>query len=193
VCYLDPNLIISGGDDTNIRLWDSRLECTKPVAFFSGHLDGITSIDSKSDGRVFFSNSKDQSLKQWDVRKPTTSENKPKVDMHWDYRYQQCPNRFKKRPDHLDGSIFTFYGHRVLQTQVRCHVSPEQTGQRFVFSGSQDGSIFIFDSFTGETAKVLKGHTSVIRDCAWHPTCGTIVASSWDRSISSWEYKRSFE
>jgi WD40 repeat protein len=41
----------------------------KPVGVFIGHLGGITFLDSKEDGRYFLSNSKDQSIKLWDVRK----------------------------------------------------------------------------------------------------------------------------
>lgn len=38
-----------------------------------GHLEGITFIDSKGDGRYFISNSKDQSIKLWDIRKMSSS------------------------------------------------------------------------------------------------------------------------
>lgn len=34
-----------------------------------GHLEGITFIDSRGDGRYFISNGKDQAIKLWDIRK----------------------------------------------------------------------------------------------------------------------------
>lgn len=34
-----------------------------------GHLEGITFIDSRGDGRYFISNGKDQTIKLWDIRK----------------------------------------------------------------------------------------------------------------------------
>ena len=34
-----------------------------------GHLEGVTFLDSRGDGRYFISNSKDQSIKLWDIRK----------------------------------------------------------------------------------------------------------------------------
>jgi len=34
-----------------------------------GHLEGITFIDTRGDGRYFISNGKDQTIKLWDIRK----------------------------------------------------------------------------------------------------------------------------
>lgn len=34
-----------------------------------GHLEGITFIDSRGDGRYLISNGKDQAIKLWDIRK----------------------------------------------------------------------------------------------------------------------------
>jgi WD repeat-containing protein 23 len=39
-----------------------------PVGTFPGHLEGITFIDSKGDGRYCVSNGKDQTAKLWDIR-----------------------------------------------------------------------------------------------------------------------------
>lgn len=33
-----------------------------------GHTEGVVHVDAKGDGRGFISNSKDQSIKLWDVR-----------------------------------------------------------------------------------------------------------------------------
>lgn len=37
-----------------------------------GHLEGITFLDSRGDGRYFISNGKDQAIKLWDIRKMST-------------------------------------------------------------------------------------------------------------------------
>lgn len=77
VRFLDPasnNVIVGGSDNGIIEIWDRRVLGTyaktrKSVATLVGHHDGITYIDAKGDGRYFISNSKDQALKLWDVRK----------------------------------------------------------------------------------------------------------------------------
>ena len=40
----------------------------RPSGSLAGHLEGITHISSRGDGRYFISNSKDQSIKLWDIR-----------------------------------------------------------------------------------------------------------------------------
>lgn len=40
-----------------------------------GHLEGITFLDSRGDGRYLISNGKDQTIKLWDIRKMSSSGN----------------------------------------------------------------------------------------------------------------------
>jgi DDB1- and CUL4-associated factor 11 len=67
----------------------------------------------------------------------------------FDYRWMDYT--YKVHPNHpMDNSVMTFRGHTVLQTLIRCHFSPlETTGQRYLYSGSGDGSVYIFDILTG--------------------------------------------
>ena len=53
--------------------------------------------------------------------------------------------------------MFTFKGHQVYSTLIRCQFSPlETTGQRYVYTGSSDGKIHIYDLVTGDTTGILK-------------------------------------
>jgi WD repeat-containing protein 23 len=52
-----------------------------------GHVAGITNVSSREDGFYVASNSKDQTLKLWDLRKSTNSvEGKPRKSINFDYR-----------------------------------------------------------------------------------------------------------
>lgn len=53
------------------QVWDRRCLNAKgkPAGILMGHLEGITYIDSRGDGRYFISNGKDQTTKLWDIRK----------------------------------------------------------------------------------------------------------------------------
>lgn len=96
-------LFYSGSDDGCIKVWDRRcLNENSPEAsgMLLGHIDGITYIDSKNDGRYLLSNSKDQSLKLWDMRhfSPEGAEIKVKSIMqtrNWDYRWDKVPKNCK--------------------------------------------------------------------------------------------------
>lgn len=56
-------------------MWDRRCLAAKdkPAGVLMGHLEGITFIDSRGDGRYFISNGKDQAIKLWDIRKMSPS------------------------------------------------------------------------------------------------------------------------
>lgn len=114
VGFLDDssNVMFSGMDDGVVKLWDRRcLDETnpEPIGILVGHLDGITYIDSKNDGRYLISNSKDQSIKLWDVRafsKSGAEERQARMKQatrninDWDYRWDEVPKECK---------LFVFY------------------------------------------------------------------------------------
>lgn len=65
---------------------------------FSGHFDGITYLDIKGDGRHFISNSKDQTVKLWDMRKFSNMKvaNRSRESLsipEWDYRWHPVPKK----------------------------------------------------------------------------------------------------
>ena len=72
VCFADinsPNILYSGSDDTTIRVWDRRsMASGREVGGFCGHLEGLTYIESKGDGRYILSNGKEHTMKLWDIR-----------------------------------------------------------------------------------------------------------------------------
>ncbi|KAF4772802.1 WD repeat domain-containing protein [Colletotrichum scovillei] len=72
VCFADkssPHILYSGSDDATIKVWDRRsMGDGRPAGAFVGHVEGLTYIDSKGDGRYILSNGKDQTMKLWDLR-----------------------------------------------------------------------------------------------------------------------------
>eukprot|EP00961_Rhodomonas_salina_P057103 767700-Rhodomonas_salina.2 len=90
-----------------------------------------------------------------------------------------------------DASVMTFGQHVVAKTLVRCAFSPlETTAQRYVYSGSSDGGVYVYDTLTGRLAgRPLMGHADVVRQAAWHPTLPELVSSSWDGRCVRWEYR----
>ena len=96
VCFMDENtnVLASGADDGLVKIWDRRSlreDSPKPVGVLAGHVDGIAYISPKGDGRHLISNSKDQSIKLWDLRrfsdKSTIEQGLKAVSgQRWDYR-----------------------------------------------------------------------------------------------------------
>lgn len=210
VCYGDemsPHILFSGSDDSTLKVWDRRsLGDGRPAGVFVGHVEGLTYVDAKGDGRYVLSNGKDQTTKLWDLRKVVATE---KADLShlsnhtFDYRTDEYPfSEWQPHPD--DCSLVTFRGHRILRTLIRCHFSPPgSTDGRYVYSGSQDGRVWIWnlDGTVKKTIDVYKetfktraqeqnspddyywdysdgNWKTVVRDASWHPHMGMIAGRS---------------
>lgn len=97
------NIIFSGSDSGVLKIWDRRClneSNPKEAGLFVGHLDGITYIDTKNDARYLISNSKDQTIKLWDMRvfsRGTAEDQSQQVrrrtrhQNRWDYRWDEVP------------------------------------------------------------------------------------------------------
>jgi len=82
----------------------------------------------------------------------------------------------------------TYSKHNIQQTLIRCKFSPElTTGQRYIYTGSYAGTVYVYDMITGEVVSKLNGHNATVRDLHWHPTKPLIVTSSWDNTVLKWE------
>lgn len=211
VCFADESghILYSGGEDAVVKVWDRRNlreNSPKPVGQLSGHYDSITHIDSKNDARYLITNSKDQSIKLWDIRKFATSEGieatKRQVALQdWDYRWHPYVDKVIKEKLKGDCSLMTYYGHSVVRTLIRARFSPAfSTAQRYIYSGDGLGRVIIYNILSGKIVRILKrstcpvsgrviGHKQdVVRDVSWHPYRNDIVSSGWDGSAIKWEY-----
>lgn len=107
---------------------DTRYE---PVSYFIGHLDGVTHIDSKMDGRYLISNSKDQSIKLWDMRSCARSSQEKlairtrqssRNRLAWDYRWDEVPYECECIGVWLgyehSGLLYSFSGFRLRSLHV---------------------------------------------------------------------------
>ncbi|KAJ8277532.1 hypothetical protein GJAV_G00076240 [Gymnothorax javanicus] len=202
VAFADSSsqLLFSGSDDALCKVWDRRTlreDRPQPVGQLAGHRDGITFIHSKGDARYLISNSKDQTIKLWDVRKFSPKEGLAAsrlavTQQSWDYRWQQVPQRaLKKHKLTGDTSVMTYRGHGVQHTLIRCRFSPAfSTGQKFIYTGCSTGKIVIYDVLTGSVVAKLSDHDACVRDVSWHPYKDSIISSSWDGAVRMWVHKQ---
>ncbi|KAK2646682.1 hypothetical protein Ddye_021877 [Dipteronia dyeriana] len=195
VCFADEtgHLIFSGSDDKVCKVWDRRCFITKGQAsgVLMGHLEGITFLDSRRDGRYFISNGKDQTTKLWDIRKMSSNTSStPRLrKSDFDYRWMSYPTHARTLKHPRDQSLATYSGHSVLRTLIRCYFSPEHsTGQKYIYTGSSDSYVYIYDLVSGAQVGRLDFHDAPVRDCSWHPYNPMIISSSWDGNIVRWEY-----
>lgn len=155
VCFgdtLSPHILYSGSDDATLKVWDRRsMGDGREAGAFLGHTQGVTYIDSKGDGRYVLSNSKDQSMKLWDLRRMISSDRFDKIDrtdilgQSFDYRFMPYDDSLYRVHPH-DCSLVSYRGHSVLKTLIRCHFSPPgSSNSRYLYTGSADGTVFIYN------------------------------------------------
>ena len=184
---------------------------SREAGVFMGHTEGLTYVDSKGDGRYVLSNGKDQMMKLWDLRKMMPTEKASELDpgrftTGFDYRYMSFSEQ-DYTPHPHDCSLVTFRGHRVLKTLIRCHFSPPgSTDSRYVYTGSEDGKVYIYNMDATLAGKVdvnrathhsrprnldlytasyaMDDHRSAsewktcVRDASWHPSAPVIAGKS---------------
>ncbi|KAK1351796.1 Apoptotic protease-activating factor 1 [Heracleum sosnowskyi] len=198
VCFADESghIMYSGSDDGLCKVWDRRclIKNEQASGVLVGHLEGVTFIDSRGDGRHLISNGKDQTIKLWDIRKMSSNltQNPYERSSQWDYRCMEYPDHLKNICHPSDISLATFKGHAVLRTLIRCYFSPaNSTGQKYIYTGSADNSVYIYDLLSGAEVAKLSYHDGPVRDCSWHPDFPTLVSSSWDGVIAKWDFSDS--
>lgn len=182
---------------------------SREAGVFMGHTEGLTYVDSKGDGRYVLSNGKDQTMKLWDLRKMMSTEKASTIDparytTQFDYRFMTFSDA-DWRPHPHDCSLVTYRGHRVLKTLIRCHFSPpSSTNSRYVYSGSEDGSVYIYNMDATLAGKInvnrathhsrprdpeIEAHAyaldtnrgswkTCVRDASWHPHAPVIAGES---------------
>lgn len=201
VAYADSsgNVIFTGSDDHDVKVWDRRTLGTRratPVGVFIGHTEGVAHLDSKGDGRYLISNGKDQAVKLWDTRSMRSTKEASELardrswvpSFQWDYRWMRYPASGRVVSHPHDGAIATYRGHSVLATLIRAYWSPgATTGQRYIYAGSADGGVYIWDVITQEVVSVLRYHTEVVRDCSWHPFLPLLASVAFDGTVCTWE------
>lgn len=211
VCFGDahsPHILYSGSDDTTLKVWDRRsMGDGREAGVFLGHTEGLTYVDSKGDGRYVLSNAKDQTAKLWDLRKMMSKDKADNIDINrYTTRFEYRSNAYDDndyRPHPHDCSLVTFRGHKVLKTLIRCHFSPPgSTDSRYVYSGSYDGSVYVWnlDATLAGKIDVLKATRNsrprdsdlitetydfygrnggswmtCVRDASWHPNAPVVA------------------
>eukprot|EP00455_Lapot_gusevi_P044322 TRINITY_DN5521_c0_g1_i3.p1 TRINITY_DN5521_c0_g1~~TRINITY_DN5521_c0_g1_i3.p1 ORF type:complete len:341 (+),score=72.29 TRINITY_DN5521_c0_g1_i3:33-1025(+) len=195
VCYVqnNPNMFATASDDTLCKIWDQRDSNRRCVGGFIGHQQGLTSVSSS--GNYILTNSKDQSLKLWDLRKMHEENTldqytESRTESDFDYRWQRFHRSARVSRAPQDNSLNSFVGHSVAQTLIRADFSPQHnTAGRYVYSGSANRSVYIYDILTSRIVDVIDGHRDIVRDVSWHPYLPLLATSSWDSSCGRYEYR----
>ncbi|XP_063903689.1 U5 small nuclear ribonucleoprotein 40 kDa protein-like [Zophobas morio] len=144
--------IFAGGIDNDITVWDIRNQ--EIIYTLNGHSDAVTGLALSPDGSYLLSNSRDNSLRIWDVRPYVLQE--------------RCVK------------ICTGHRHNFEKNLLRCSWSKD--GSK-VSAGSADRLLYIWDTASGRTIYKLPGHNGSVNDVDFHPTEPIVLSGASDKQI----------
>ena len=183
------NLIVSGSFDESIILWDVR--AGRIVRRREAHSDPVTSVEFSRDSTIIASASYDGLCRIWDTSNGMCLKTFMDEGTHPVSQVKFSPNSKYLLTANLNGTIklwdflsektrclCTYRGHKNSEHCVRATFSA--TNGARVVSGSEDGSVYLWDLHTEEVVQKLDGHSkdSIVYGVDTHPTENVIVSCS---------------
>lgn len=202
----DGERIASGGWDWTVKVWDA--ESGEEFLTYTGHhISCVTSVAFSADGKRIASGSvgsgsEDNSVNLWDARSGTDLvRRKTRTDDDRSFspdgrRIAVCTGGrvvvwdVEKGKGLLESgeSVLTLHGHSGNATSVT--FSPD--GKR-IATGSEDGTVKIWDAGSGHEALTLKGHTGRVNSVVFSSDGGRIATGSDDRTVKVWDASNGHE
>jgi WD40 repeat protein len=151
---------VSISEDQTIKLWDASGQCLRTL---DGYNNWIFAVAFSPDGRWLASGSEDQVIRLWDVEEKTQV-------------------RTLQGHTNIVGSV-AFAPQHPPQESI-----PFLKGQ-LLASSSDDQTIRLWDSQTGECLKTLRGHQDWIQSVRFSADGQLLASGSRDQTIKLWDWR----
>jgi WD40 repeat protein len=198
----DGRRAVSGSADKTLRVWD--LEGKSPTRVFQGHTGSVNAIALSADGRRAVSGSDDKTLRVWDLegKAPTrvllgntgsinavalSADGRRAVSGSDDGTLRVWNLESKGSPPRLlNGAPRTRRWQWRSQTGSIEAVALSADGKRAV-SGSDDGTLHVWDLEGKAPPRLLQGHTRSVRAVALDADGGRALSGSADWTLRVWD------
>ncbi|XP_074642519.1 WD repeat domain-containing protein 83-like isoform X2 [Tubulanus polymorphus] len=177
-------LILSGSIDGTVQIWDVKSRRMEPVQVLNEAKDSVTTIQV-SDHEILVG-SADCTIRRYDLRVGSMVVDcigQPVTCVHLSKDGQSMLvsslDSSVKLIDKETGEMLNEYtGHKNDNYKIDSCLSADDTK---VFSGSEDGKVYIWDLVEAKFLDTLDHGSSVVHSLAHHPSKNTLITAAADK------------
>ncbi|GFN77081.1 hypothetical protein PoB_000358700 [Plakobranchus ocellatus] len=191
VCFNEEStVILSGSIDCTVRVWDVRSRKSQPIQELGEAKDSVTTVQV-SDHEIL-TGSADSRVRRYDLRIGRVFSDfvGKAVSCAKFTRDGQCVlvssvNASLKLLDKDSGELLNEYsGHKNSNYKIDCCLNHKDT---HILSGSEDGSVYIWDLLEAKVCDKLEHKTSkTVHSLSFHPSEPVLVTACADK-VFVWE------
>ncbi|KZM25403.1 hypothetical protein ST47_g3468 [Ascochyta rabiei] len=198
------NMLVSGSYDEAVFLWDVR--AARVMRSLPAHSDPVSAVDFVCDGTLIVSCSHDGLIRVWDtstgqcLRTLVHEDNAPVTSVRFSpngkYILAHTLDSCLRLWDYTNGKgrcVKTYQGHSngrfSLAGAFGTYSSPADPAQRFAFvaSGSEDGTLVLWDVSSKDILQRLRGHDDAVLAVDTHPHGPVLATAGLDCSVRVWK------